>query len=1668
MFTKKYYIIICAIILLCCVLSLCGLAAIKWPNLLNAPLKQEIIRQMSLALNREVSIGNVEGTLLYQAKLTNIKIAKEKNLKDGTLATIDSATITYNPLKFILNRADIIPAISRIEVSGLYANVIREKDGQLNVARLLPAADPSQPTDHFPFRARVTIKNGILDYTDAVGIFQQQGGTTFQLKLTDIAANLNFRQKGDLRLRSSGIIQQDGTTSPVTCQGEVNLSTAKSTLSIQGQDLDLKNWVGYALPPLGLQAEKGSANINLNLTIQPDDSKQPFAAEGKAQISQAQCSLYGQPLNDINGTITFDSNQVIFNSTRVTYQQIPAIVSGRIFNFKKPQLYLTISSPRNFDLSTLPASFAFLRTSKLSGTGSYQISASGSAQHPVLSGKFEVPDGKIFGYAFSGNAILSGNETTLLLNINALNLCEGTLSGPVYYSLDPKNPEIQTTISIHNLNLAELANEIPGLRGRFFGKAELSGKLDNLNGEIAANLFDAELLGQPVDTLAAKFNSQNGGTTIHKFELSSKQAALAAHGTVAKDLRFALSVDCNGLRLKGEGPLGPMEAELQKLTGSFSGQFNDELLNHPLQNLTCSGEVTVKNCAISQQTISLAQSQFHLSDGYLTINDLSVISGKTTIRANGSVGRKNTSLIITTKNASFSDLTILSQFLPDKYEHPTGRADLTLSINGDLPPDTNLNSWAAWRNLNFDVSCTLHNAKFYHTFFQNFTLNLTWRDQKLSALDADFKTRTSSLRARLSRELGRILVDARGHLDLDEFPFLLFRFGNFGGLINFNLAANSPQNNLQLKIKADATNFMYNTIRLDNFSGEFQLDENTLFAVQPATAKIKGDQYVIDGQINFRVDEWGLWLPYSSDLTVRLDNADLGEIYETTQNVLTETSRFVVSSATLESSARSLSTLDFATPDPEKFQSGEEVLFYNLDEKGHWKNGFLKTFAACTKIQPKDKKTEIRQFDFSRELSGKTKGKVNITGPFTKIKVETDDLAVENGRFFEFNFDQLDLRGRYCDRGIALDSCQIKKDAGKFNIGGTIDTKTFDLNLKLAADRFPTDSLRLLFPGNKTFGGKFNMEATVAGKLQNPTISAQASAPNLNIQDISFQDTTVDIDLINKVLFINNLSFFSKNKNSQISGCFPFSPSGKITLFATLEGEALSLINLLTNEIQWKEGQAKANFIITGTRNNLDVNGEISLEKTRIYVDALRSSLKEVTGQLVMRDSKGELSNLSAVWEGARTKGVRNQLSLAGLVNVKNLLAAEASVDVNLALADTTLSVDLPDLTSGTITLQNIRLDGPFYFGKTLSLQRGPTLSGKAKTEDCILSLPKGEMKDKKMLFLDYALTLILGKNTYVVGGDITNVINPLLVNLQIQGDNLALKGNSIEPSLLGEINFLQGTISLFDREFLLLSPTLQEKYFAAQRENINDNKAVFKGGSGSEAILPELNLTAKVAVDNYTENSDGTYAKEKITVLTHITGRPYMKDETKGIQTTFYSFREDAGGTNIQSAGFTQDEIRVMLLPDFLKSALGISKVSGNVEATALAAEYLQGRFQSYLSGTVSRQIEQSLGLENLTLEYNLGRDLRRIGGASPSEDDEEKLWALGFTKGISDRFSIDWRYTSAFDNTTQAQKTYFNYELSYKISRTWSLAYYQEPNDIVNPLSGESKITLRSKLRF
>jgi len=296
-----------------------------------------------------------------------------------------------------------------------------------------------------------------------------------------------------------------------------------------------------------------------------------------------------------------------------------------------------------------------------------------------------------------------------------------------------------------------------------------------------------------------------------------------------------------------------------------------------------------------------------------------------------------------------------------------------------------------------------------------------------------------------------------------------------------------------------------------------------------------------------------------------------------------------------------------------------------------------------------------------------------------------------------------------------------------------------------------------------------------------------------------------------------------------------------------------------------------------------------------------------------------------------------------------------------------------------------------------------------------------------------------------------------------IANDNL-----SKEPKFIGEMFFKRGDIVILDRQFRLLSVEEQKRFYLTP-ESIKPNLAVFKGGLGGEGAIPHLTLTSMVKIKHYEVKEGEEKSKPKhVLIIARISGMPFITEVERGIKITFDAYDTDETGAKVTPGIYSDEEIKTMLLPEYVKASMGVTE--REYGASEVVADYLNSRLQILLLRGVERELEKSLGLESLTLEYNFGRDLKRLlpRGEVPEETGEEETFAVSFAKRVFERFYIDVRYAQAMEERAGETRTYFNYQLTYKLGRIWSIIYYREPFATVERDYPYYKLTLKGEYRF
>jgi hypothetical protein len=178
----------------------------------------------------------------------------------------------------------------------------------------------------------------------------------------------------------------------------------------------------------------------------------------------------------------------------------------------------------------------------------------------------------------------------------------------------------------------------------------------------------------------------------------------------------------------------------------------------------------------------------------------------------------------------------------------------------------------------------------------------------------------------------------------------------------------------------------------------------------------------------------------------------------------------------------------------------------------------------------------------------------------------------------------------------------------------------------------------------------------------------------------------------------------------------------------------------------------------------------------------------------------------------------------------------------------------------------------------------------------------------------------------------------------------------------------------------------------------------------------------------------------------------PGVIEMGKTLNIVFYPFIEDMTRIPAQfvAAPYSESQVRMMLIPAYIKDALGLSKGgSSGIEANAILIDYANRRFQSMISSTVGTRIERAFGLESFYVSYNVGRDLEKLlpGGRGVSRYSDTPQLGVGFVKGFFGRIFIQMRYAQTIEQVNVLNPTSLNYQLTYMLSPIWSLVYYREP---------------------
>jgi hypothetical protein len=235
-------------------------------KLIPVVLKDQLIKNLDANLTAKSSIEKVEfNPYSLTARLYNYKLANEE-----TIASFDKLTLD---LGLIASISDLHANIQEVKLEKLYLNIIEEKDGSFNVAKLVKPTQEVQeePKDESSSQieflvSKIFLENSKIDFT------KLKDKEPYKISINDI--NYKLRDVGTFNnsLSSNDLKLKINEFTNLSVEGAFRLIPFKMYGKANIEDLRVKELLNYDMSSFNFNLNK-EANINLGMDFNIDTTK---------------------------------------------------------------------------------------------------------------------------------------------------------------------------------------------------------------------------------------------------------------------------------------------------------------------------------------------------------------------------------------------------------------------------------------------------------------------------------------------------------------------------------------------------------------------------------------------------------------------------------------------------------------------------------------------------------------------------------------------------------------------------------------------------------------------------------------------------------------------------------------------------------------------------------------------------------------------------------------------------------------------------------------------------------------------------------------------------------------------------------------------------------------------------------------------------------------------------------------------------------------------------------------------------------------------------------------------------------------------------------------------------------------------------------------------------
>jgi|GEM_PF-4530124 len=1659
---------------------------------------QETIRRMTqqeLAkiFQQKVTVEKVSGNLITQATVHGVRFYNPKAFQPGTAIHIEDLTVHYSLADVIRFKGDVMKASPYIEIGSLKLYIQRTIEDKWNILHIFPPADPSLPPP--TFKGKIFIKNIGFYFQDEKG--WKQSPSVFKAAGT-LSGVINCKNLKQATLLLTGHIVEakadsgvsfwkkwfvTSQQSPMQIKGKFNVLNGQFDLNMIVANLDAKRWGNYVMPTQQWVLSKGNIALNSRIRSKPgiQNHPLPFWVDLKLQLQDVTLCVpvLNQPLTHLNSVIRivyghFNKAQLFPNvSSKLQNQLFSDLMAAqviddeghllRIVSANETPVPLRMKSLQSWVHQQLVSPPYFMAIEKGSGylggiplniMGLYSLKT-GVVNIGITAQVFELEHLKSIVPGMSRWPIkgLASFNGYLKGPVQAIQL-QGTLQSqaPQWAAIKPKNLSLDFIFQAHNIAVKRFSLQY--LEGQWSGQGEvalggvspqvhfsvfsknlvlqakkpaqmalsLQGPMDQLN--VAGTLTGefARYYGQRLSNAKGQFVIQNlSHCLIQGVDISVNDgASVRVTGRLSDWKQFDLAFSGSGLTVADPDPeAGYKKQGHASVSGQFQSVITPTFWTHPFDQCVASWVLHAESVSFYGHPYERVSTKGRLNKTVLVLDEAIAQARTEQISVSGRFeNKKPVQLNLFLKNVS-TDQKWIQNYIPLTYKPFSGSLFMKVAAKRLNEPKTNVTPkffpWLNQYHLEGDVE--LSNAQVQGQEIAHLAARGVWDGEQVDLEKASLTQGQSHI------ELGGTItalhaLQLRLHsgsvIALKDFQVFLQNKGLSSGVIALEGSVSGSLLNPIVDLDIQAKNLQTYFLFIDSCSGHFQWKNGSLSA-SPLTVVHGPNEYFLKGRVYLAPILSGQPQPLSTldlQLEASVTKVDLEDITQLLENIRKELKRRSGSEAIAQEIVPQ-ANLQWA-PAVNMFEAdAPTVVFSEMTTKKSSISKFVSALNSFKQTQAPD------ELGLKNWIKGILTGRVYVQFvPHAAPSLQTD-ITIENMEMSLLNAGQfrLVIEAPNADHNSPMELTISKAQWGpkainRFNLKGYFDSKS-GLVFQSSVLETPSQQSKNLLKGRLPLAG--------------------------------FWDSSDKQELAASLILRKN----------DIGLLAAFMPA--LTDIQS-PGELVLDLHGILNAPQISASQSQL----------LGTTFYFSTEATPI-----QSPFVLTDGQITIFNNRVSLENATFLWKGPDTLALHqstpytNTLVFNGYAEIKKWSLTQFNfiqLGMGITLRDTVLGIQFANLYSGLVQVQNVQLKGDYLIPlskvqKEAWLQRvldnkevGPVLKGSLSVQSgnvVIPSLGKKTLKPSILFDLECNVQNEVGLVGSLLGeGLLAGIANSFRLSLSPSLSPIAIQGSFNTIAIQSALFFSEGSVTLFNRSFDLLTTDRQRLYSSNTQYQVHPNSIRFRLEANDVGLLRNVPYLSVVALSIEEPDKSSTSTVPNATkykhILVNIEGPANKldsftfnrftslngKDASAELQDS-YSFKSNSS----QTGGQNISKLLEYVAPDIYDS----TQTNKNLETQRIINQLSENQVNSVFKSQLrpyERGLAKNIGVDDIKVDYNLGKSL--FTGLS----DSEKNVGVSVIRSLSSQLFIRVKTNLDFQRQIEANSVQVSeLELTYYFLREFSL---------------------------